>query len=171
MNITRPNKEDLDAAWDLVAFLSKIEQGLNPIYQPADPEDEDDFEYMSDAVAYEVYKALKYKADNADLTWIMTVLDTLLSPNNDIVDQESVVLDFSPKFKQAVKDTERLDFLMEVGSVEFSKQNDQKNCCYLTEYGIRGYGSNYREALDDVMEKWKGNGNVQAGGDVWKDKQ
>ena len=157
MNITRPNKEDLDAAWDLVAFLSKIEQGLNPIYQPADPEDEDDFEYMSDVVAYEVYKALKYKADNADLTWIMTVLDTLLSSNNDIVDQESVVLDFSPKFKQAVKDTERLDFLMEVGSAEFSKQNGQKACCCLTEYGIRGYGSNYREALDDVMKEWKGN--------------
>ena len=128
MNIAKPNKEDLDAVWELVAFLNKIEQGLNPIYQPADPEDEDDFEYLS-------------------------------------------VLDFSPKFKQAVKDTERLDFLMEVGSAEFSKQNGQKPCCYLTEYGIRGYGSNYREALDDVMEEWKGNGNVQAGGDVGKDKQ
>lgn len=155
MNIARPNKEDLDAVWDLVAFLSKIEQGLNPIYQPADPEDEDDFEYMSDAPAYEVFKALKYKAENADLTWIMTVLDTLLSSNNDIVDQESSVLDFSPKFKQAVKDTERLDFLMEVGSAEFSKQNGQKTWCSLTEYGIRGYGSNYREALDDVMKEWK----------------
>lgn len=99
MNITRPNKDDLDAAWELVAFLSKIEQGLNPIYQPADPEDEDDFEYMSDAPAYEVFKALKYKAESADLTWIMTVLDTLLSSDNDIVDQESSVLDFSPKFK------------------------------------------------------------------------
>ncbi len=44
MNITRPNKDDLDAAWELVAFLNKIEQGLNPIYQPADPEDEDDFQ-------------------------------------------------------------------------------------------------------------------------------
>lgn len=38
MNIARPNKEDLDAVWELVAFLNKIEQGLNPIYQPADPE-------------------------------------------------------------------------------------------------------------------------------------
>ncbi|MGN6898146.1 hypothetical protein, partial [Neisseria sp. P0015.S002] len=87
------------------------------------------------------FEALEYKYANANLPWIMTVLDTLLSSNNDIVDQESSVLDFSPKFKQAVKDTERLDFLIEVGSAEFSKQNGQKTCCYLTEYGIRGYGS------------------------------
>ena len=156
MNIARPNKEDLDAVWELVAFLNKIEQGLNPIYQPADPEDEDDFEYLSDAPADEVLEALESKSANAGLSWIMTVLDTLLSSNNDIVDQESSVLDFSPKFKQAVKDTERLDFLIEVGSAEFSKQNGQKTCCSLTEYGIRGYGSNYREALDDVMKEWKG---------------
>ena len=155
MNIARPNKEDLDAVWELVAFLNKIEQGLNPIHQPADPEDEDDFEYLSNAFADEVFEALEYKSANANLPWIMTVLDTLLSSNNDIVDQESSVLDFSPKFKQAVKDTERLDFLMEVGSAEFSKQNGQKTWCSLTEYGIRGYGSNYREALDDVMKEWK----------------
>ena len=139
MNIARPNKEDLDAVWELVAFLNKIEQGLNPIYQPADPEDEDDFEYLSDAPADEVFEALEAKSTNAGLSWIMTVLDTLLSS----------------KFKQAVKDTERLDFLMEVGSAEFSKENGQKACCRLTEYGIRGYGSNYREALDDVMKEWK----------------
>lgn len=155
MNIAKPNKEDLDAVWELVAFLNKIAQGLNPIYQPADPEDEDDIEYLSNAPADEVFEALEYKSAKANLPWIMTVLDTLLYENNDIVDQESSVLDFSPKFKQAVKDTERLDFLIEVGSAEFSKQNGQKPCCYLTEYGIRGYGSNYREALDDVMEKWK----------------
>lgn len=104
MNITRPNKEDLDAAWELVAFLNKIAQGLNPVYQPADPEDEDDFEYLSDAPADEVFEALECKSDNANLPWIMTVLDTLLSSSNDIVDQESSVLDFSPKFKQALKD-------------------------------------------------------------------
>ena len=155
MNIARPNKEDLDAVWELVAFLNKIEHGLNPICQPADPEDEDDFEYLSDAPADEVFEALEYKSANAGLAWIMTVLDILLSSNNDIVDQESDVLDFSPKFKQAVKDTERLEFLMEVGSAEFSKQNGQKTCCSLTEYGIRGYGSNCREALDDVMKEWK----------------
>ena len=155
MNIARPNKEDLDAVWELVAFLNKIEQGLNPIYQSANPEDEDDFEYLRDAPADEVFEALEDKSADANLPWIMTVLDTLLSSNNDIIDQESSVLDFSPKFKQAVKDTERLDFLMEVGSAEFSKQNGQKTCCSLTEYGIRGYGSNYREALDDVMKEWK----------------
>lgn len=155
MNIARPNKEDFDAVWELVSFLNKIEQGLNPIYQPADPDDEDDFEYLSDAPADEVFEALESKYTDAGLPWIMAVLDTLLSSNNDIVDQESSVLDFSPKFKQAVKDTERLDFLMKVGAAEFSKQNGQKTCCSLTEYGIRGYGSNYREALDDVMKEWK----------------
>ena len=156
MKITKPNKEDLDAVWELVAFLNKIAQGLNPVYEPADPEDEDDFEYLSNAPADEVFEALEYKSSNADLPWIMTVLDILLSPRNGIVDQESSVLDFSPKFKQAVKDTERLDFLIEVGSAEFSKENGEKTCCRLTEYGIRGYGSNYREALDDVMKEWKG---------------
>nr|DAQ35162.1 MAG TPA: hypothetical protein [Bacteriophage sp.] len=155
MNITKPDKEDLDAVWELVAFLNKIAQGLNPVYQPADPEDEDDFEYLSDAPADEVFEALEYKSSNANLPWIMTVLDTLLASSNDIVDQESSVLDFSPKFKQAVKDTERLDFLMEVGSAEFSKQNGQNARCSLTQYGIKGYGSNYREALDDVMKEWK----------------
>ena len=155
MNITRPNKEDLDAVWELVAFLNKIEQGLNPIYQPADPEDEDDFQYLSDAPADEVFEALEYKSTKAGLSWIMTVLDTLLSPRNGIVDQESSVLDFSPNFKQAIKDTERLDFLMGVGSAEFSKENGQKARCSLTQYGIKGYGSNYREALDDAMAIWK----------------
>ena len=155
MNIARPNKEDLGAVWELVAFLNKIEQGLNPIYQPADPEDEDDFEYLSDAPADEVYAAVEHQSATAGMPWILTVMYPLLSSNNEIVDQEFSDLDFSPKFKQAVKDTERLDFLMEVGSAEFSKQNGQKTCCSLTEYGIRGYGSNYREALDDVMKEWK----------------
>ncbi len=157
MNITRPNKEDLDAAWELVAFLNKIEQGLNPIYQPADPEDEDDFQYLSDAPADEVFEALESKSTKAGLSWIMTVLDTLLSSSNDIVDQESSVLDFSPKFKQAVKDTERLDFLFKVETVEFSKNLDGKYCCFLydQEVDIHGFGDSYRAALDDAMAIWK----------------
>lgn len=155
MNITRPNKEDLDAVWELVAFLNKIAQGLNPVYQPADPEDEDDFEYLSNAPADEVFEALEYKSANANLPWIMTVLDTLLSSSNDIVDQESSVLDFSPKFKQAVKDTERLDFLFSVEAVEFSYTYDGKKCCFLPEYDVIGYGDSYREALDDAMAIWK----------------
>lgn len=157
MNITRPNKEDLDAVWELVAFLNKIEQGLNPIYQPADPEDEDDFQYLSDAPADEVFEALEYKSTKAGLSWIMTVLDTLLSSSNDIVDQESSVLDFSPKFKQAVKDTERLDFLFKVETVEFSKNLDGKYCCFLydQEVDIHGFGDSYRAALDDAMAIWK----------------
>ncbi len=157
MNITRPNKEDLDAVWELVAFLNKIAQGLNPVYQPADPEDEDDFQYLSDAPADEVFEALEYKSANANLSWIMTVLDTLLSSSNDIVDQESSVLDFSPKFKQAVKDTERLDFLFKVETVEFSKNLDGKYCCFLydQEVDIHGFGDSYRAALDDAMAIWK----------------
>ena len=157
MNITRPNKEDLDAAWELVAFLNKIEQGLNPIYQPADPEDEDDFQYLSDAPADEVFEALESKSTKAGLSWIMTVLDTLLSSSNDIVDQESSVLDFSPKFKHAVKDTERLDFLFKVETVEFSKNLDGKYCCFLydQEVDIHGFGDSYRAALDDAMAIWK----------------
>ena len=89
MNITKPNKEDIDAVWELVEFLNKIAQGLNPLYQPDDPEDEDDFEYLSNAPADEVFEALEYKSANANLPWIMTVLDTLRSSSNDIVDQES----------------------------------------------------------------------------------
>ena len=157
MKITKPNKEDLDAVWELVAFLNKIAQGLNPIYQPADPEDEDDFEYLSNAPADEVFEALEYKSANANLPWIMTVLDTLLSSSNDIVDQESSVLDFSPKFKQAVKDTERLDFLFKVETVEFSKNLDGKYCCFLydQEVDIHGFGDSYRAALYDAMAIWK----------------
>lgn len=157
MNITRPNKEDLDAVWELVAFLNKIAQGLNPVYQPADPVDEDDFQYLSDAPVDEVFEALEYKSANANLPWIMTVLDTLLSSSNDIVDQESSVLDFSPKFKQAVKDTERLDFLFKVETVEFSKNLDGKYCCFLydQEVDIHGFGDSYRAALDDAMAIWK----------------
>ena len=128
--------------------------GFESVYQPADPEDEDDFQYLSDAPADEVFEALEYKSANANLPWIMTVLDTLLSSNNDIVDKNLVFWDFSPKFKQAVKDTERLDFLIEVGSAEFSKKMARKPVA-ATEYGIRGYGSNYREALDDAMAIWK----------------
>ena len=157
MNIARPNKEDLDAVWELVAFLNKIAQGLNPVYQPANPEDEDDFEYLSNAPADEVFEALEYKSDNANLPWIMTVLDTLLSSNNEIVDQESSVLDFSPKFKQAVKDTERLDFLFKVETVEFSKNLDGKYCCFLydQEVDIHGFGDSYRAALDEAIAKWE----------------
>lgn len=157
MNITRPNKEDLDTVWELFAFLNKIAQGLNPVYQPANPEDEDDFQYLSDAPADEVFEALEYKSANANLPWIMTVLDTLLSSSNDIVDQESSVLDFSPKFKQAVKDTERLDFLFKVETVEFSKNLDGKYCCFLydQEVDIHGFGDSYRAALDEAIAIWK----------------
>lgn len=157
MNIVKPNKEDFDAVLELVSFLNKIVHGLNPIYQPADPEDGDDIKYLSNAPADEVFKALGYKYVNADLPWIMTVLNTLLSSNNDIVDQESSVLDFSPKFKQAVKDTERLDFLFKVETVEFSKNLDGKYCCFLydQEVDIHGFGDSYRAALDEAMVKWE----------------
>lgn len=157
MNIAKPRKEDLEAVWELVAFLNKMAQGLNPTYQPADPEDEDDFEYLSAAPADTVFEALESLTDDANLPWIMSVLDTLLSENNNIIDQESDVLDFSPKFKQAVKDTERLDFLFKVEMVEFSKNLDGKYCCFLPdqEVDIHGFGDSYRAALDEAIAKWE----------------
>jgi hypothetical protein len=155
MNIAKPRKEDLEAVWELVAFLNKMAQGLNPTYQPADPEDEDDFEYLSAAPADTVFEALESLTDDANLPWIMCVLDTLLSENNNIIDQESDVLDFSPKFKQAMKDAERLDFLFDVESVEFSCTYDGRKCCFLPEHDVIGYGNNYREALDDAMKVWE----------------
>ena len=68
----------------------------------------------------------------------------------------NILISDQPNAKQNT-DTERLDFLFKVETVEFSKNLDGKYCCFLydQEVDIHGFGDSYRAALDEAIAKWE----------------
>lgn len=103
MKITRPEQEDLDAAFDFVGMMKAVaEFDLNPLER----DEFDECRFLEDEDKAEVLDALCEKFNNCDLEWLMTVLNTLLSPQNGIVNQESEVLEFHPRFKSAISETQ-----------------------------------------------------------------
>ena len=52
-------------------------------------------------------------------------------------------------------DTERLDFLFKIESVEFSRSMDGRYVCYLPDSDVLSYGIDYRDALDEALGEWE----------------
>lgn len=96
MQILRPKREDLDAAWGLLNILHCVSSDLNPLVYD---EELGEYELMDDEDAPAVLAEIARAFNAADMHWLMMVLETLLSPENGLVDQESDNLDFSPEVK------------------------------------------------------------------------
>lgn len=79
-----------------------------------------------------------------------------LGTRGDVMDIYNVGGNLKMNAKQNT-DTERLDFLFKVETVEFSKNLDGKYCCFLydQEVDIHGFGDSYRAALDEAMAQWE----------------
>ncbi|MFC5920888.1 hypothetical protein ACFPVS_09170 [Neisseria weixii] len=96
MNIAKPEKQDLAAAWDLIRMLDNVSCELNPL-KPAG--EDGDYEWLEDKDKAAVLDAVIEAYENCNLGWLMTALETLLSPKNKIIDQDSYILAFSPELK------------------------------------------------------------------------
>ncbi|STZ76311.1 hypothetical protein [Bergeriella denitrificans] len=99
MKISKPNEKDLAAAWAFIRNLNLVSYGMNPLKPIGD---DGDYETLEDEDRGEVLDALIEAYDNCDIQWLMTVLETLLSPENKIIDQEADTLELSPELKAAL---------------------------------------------------------------------
>lgn len=99
MKIARPKEKDVQAVWNLIKILSTVNCELNPL-KPIN--DDGDFEFLEDDDKAKVLDKIVEEYQNCDIQWLMIVLETLLSPDNKIIDQEADTLEFHPEFKAAV---------------------------------------------------------------------
>lgn len=99
MNIARPEEKDLQAVWNLINILNTVSYELNPL-KPIN--DDGDFEFLEDDDKAKVLDKIIEEYENCDIQWLMTVLETLLSPKNKIIDQESDIIEFHPELKAAL---------------------------------------------------------------------
>lgn len=99
MKIARPKEEDLQAVWNLINILHMVKYKLNPL-KPIN--DNEDFEFLEDDDKAEVLDKIVEEYENCNIQWLMIALETLLSPDNKIIDQETDTLEFHPEFKAAV---------------------------------------------------------------------
>ncbi|MRN38961.1 hypothetical protein CRG49_011140 [Neisseria sp. N95_16] len=95
MNIAKPEKQDLAAAWNLIRMIDNVSYELNPLK----PAGDGDYEWLEDKDKAAVLDAVIEAYDNCNLGWLMTALETLLSPINGIVNQEAYTLEFHPRLK------------------------------------------------------------------------
>lgn len=75
-------------------------------------------EYVSYEVNYFIRQAFKRLIDLArsgNTGRALLNLETLIDPQNEIIDQESETLEEHPKIKQAMLDTKRLEWLFDYG--------------------------------------------------------
>lgn len=99
MKIARPKKKDLQAVWNLINILNTVSYELNPL-KPIN--DDGEFEFLEDDDKAKVLDKIVELHESCDIPWLMIVLETLLSPENKIIDQEADTLEFHPEFKAAV---------------------------------------------------------------------
>lgn len=99
MKIARPEEKDLQAVWNLINILNTVSYELNPL-KPIN--DDGDFEFLEDDDKAKVLDKIVELHESCDIQWLMTVLETLLSPDNKIIDQEAETLEFHPELKAAL---------------------------------------------------------------------
>lgn len=99
MEIAKPEKQDLEAVWNLIRMLNTLSDEQNPLKPVGD---DGDYEWLGDQDKAAVLDAVIEAYENCSLGWLMTALETLLSTENKIIDQESATLAFSPELKAAL---------------------------------------------------------------------
>lgn len=96
MNIARPEEKDLKDVWNLINILNTVSYELNPL-KPIN--DDGDFEFLEDDDKAKVLDKIIEEYENCNIQWLMIVLETLLSPKNKIIDQESDIIEFHPELR------------------------------------------------------------------------
>lgn len=99
MKIARPEEKDLQAVWNLINILNTVSYELNPL-KPIN--DDGDFEFLEDDDKAKVLDKIVELHESCNIQWLMIVLETLLSPDNKIIDQEADTLEFHPELKAAL---------------------------------------------------------------------
>ncbi|UOO77349.1 hypothetical protein LVJ85_02280 [Neisseria sp. Dent CA1/247] len=96
MNIAKPEKEDFEAVWEFIRMLNTVSYGLDPL-KPLN--DDGDYQELEDGDKGKVLDAIVEAYDDSGVEWMMTALETLMSPENRIINQESDILEWSDDLK------------------------------------------------------------------------
>ena len=139
MKIARPEREEINEAFKLLRTLGDVSHGIDPMKTNKNEDDEP--VWLEDKDKGQVLDHITELYDDCNIEWLLAVLDTLISPANEIIDTESDVLDIHPNIKKGLQDSRRLEWLKnQVCVIEGGK-------------GITGEGDDWRAAIDDAMEK------------------
>ena len=93
MKIEKPEKQDLEAVWKFIGMLNTASYELNPLK----PMEDGDFHPLEDGDKSDVLDGIITAYEDSGLQWLMSVLETLLSPANGIINQEAEYLEFHPR--------------------------------------------------------------------------
>ena len=157
MKVSKVQSQDIGTLYHIVDLIESVENygeipykedytgervpeiGLGELDRAFDARKDD---YVSDEVNYFIRQAFKRLIDLAksgNTRRALLNLETLIDPQNEIIDQESETLEEHPKIKQAMLDTKRLEWLFDYGLSEAGK--GRMGCDVTRE--------NFRERIDE----------------------
>lgn len=151
MKIARPEREEINEAFKLLRALGDVLQGIDPMKTNKNEDDEP--MWLEDKDKGKVLDHITELYDGCNIEWLLAVLDTLISPENEIIDTESDVLDIHPNIKKGLQDSRRLEWLKNQAMVSFGNLMGKPICVIEGGKGITGEGDDWRAAIDDAMEK------------------
>lgn len=168
MKVAKVQSQDIDALYQIVNLIESVadygeipygedysgervpEIGLGELDRAFDARKDD---YVSDEVNYFIRQAFKRLIDLAksgNTRRALLNLETLIDPQNEIINQDSETLEEHPKIKQARQqlkqaclDTKRLDWLFEFGL------NEAERRCL----GREVTKENFRDRIDTRMPR------------------
>lgn len=109
MKLAKANAEDLKGATDLLHILSSIAQGCMPEGIEAVHDGAELFDIDDSADCKIILKALIEIENGCNLQRVVWGMETLMNPENSVIDQESETLDLHPSIAEALKLKEKID--------------------------------------------------------------
>lgn len=146
MKIAKPTNEDIDKSFELLRALRILSYDLNPFEKQDNDEigEPDEPPPLKDSDKSAALDQVIDLYNECNITFLLLTLNTLISPENQVIDQDSDTLDFSQKIKQHEQDSKRLDWLFKNGMSKFSKE---------IAFGSIVNDSNFRDEIDRIMQE------------------
>ena len=113
MKIAKPTNEDIDKSFELLRALRILSYDLNPFEKQDSNEigEPDEPPPLKDSDKSAALDQVIDLYNECNITFLLPALNTLISEENQVIDQDSDTLDFSQKIKQHEQDSKRLDWL------------------------------------------------------------
>lgn len=162
MKIARPEREEINEAFKLLRALGDVLQGIDPMKTNKNEDDEP--VWLEDKDKGQVLDHITELYDGCNIEWLLAVLDTLIIPENKIIDDTADTLEPHPDILRGIADSKRLDWLSKQGAVSFGAAYDDDYCVMTDKIALNqhifisdseqlGVGVNCRAAIDDAMSK------------------
>lgn len=162
MKIARPEKEEINKAFKLLRALNDVSHEIDPMRTNKNEDDEP--VWLEDKDKDRVLDHITELYESCNIEWLLAALETMLSPENKIIDDAADVLELHPDIIRGIADSKRLDWLSKQGAVGFVDAYDAdynllpgktalRVYHYIGDAEELGKGGNCRAAIDDAMSK------------------